>query len=154
MKRTLESFDELPPACLGGIHGLTKSINASVYLANEAHYDCNDLGIGISIWMERVQDHPTDTFIILLYLIVMDNKKQTRYGVLIKLGDGCAISWDGALKNIVPPSELHLNINSIEMLSSIPSMWFTMERIWLKWVGSEICSIKSIVWETMMELKT
>jgi len=23
MQRTLESFDELPPACLGGIHGLT-----------------------------------------------------------------------------------------------------------------------------------
>jgi len=49
MRKTLESFDKLPPACLGGIHGLTKSINASVNLANEAHYDCNDFGVGISI---------------------------------------------------------------------------------------------------------
>jgi len=32
------------------------------YLANEAHYDCNDLGVGISIWMDRVQDHPTDGY--------------------------------------------------------------------------------------------
>jgi len=52
MRRMLESFDELPPACLGGIDGLTKSINASVNLANEAHYDCNDVGVGVSIWME------------------------------------------------------------------------------------------------------
>ena len=42
MRRTLGSFDELPPACLGGIDGLTKSINASINLANEAYYDCND----------------------------------------------------------------------------------------------------------------
>ena len=63
-------------------------------LANEAHYDCNDLGVGISIWMEWVQDHPTDSYFVLL---VTDNKKQTRSGVLIKLCDGCAISWDGAL---------------------------------------------------------
>jgi len=34
--RTLESYDELPLAGLGGMHGLTKSINASVNWANEA----------------------------------------------------------------------------------------------------------------------
>ena len=62
MRRTLESFDESPPACLGSIHGLTKSINASVKLANEAHKDCNDLAVGISIWIEMVQGHPTDSY--------------------------------------------------------------------------------------------
>jgi len=97
MRRTMESYDELPPACLGGIDGLTKSMNASINLANEAHYDCNDLGVGMSVWMEQVQDHPTDSYFVLPNLLVTDNKKQTRSGVLIKLCDGCAISWDGAL---------------------------------------------------------
>ena len=97
MRRTLESFNELPPACLGGIDGLTKSINASINLANEAHYDCNDLGVGISIWMEQVQDHLTDSYFVLPNLLVTNNKKQTRSGVLIKLCNGYAISWDGAL---------------------------------------------------------
>ena len=96
MRRTMESYDELPLACLGGIDGLTKSMNASINLANEAHYDCNDLGVGMSVWMEQVQDHPTDSYFVLPNLLVMDNKKQTRSGVL-KLCDGCAISWDGAL---------------------------------------------------------
>ncbi len=97
MRRALESFDELPPACLGGIDGLMKSINANINLANEAHYDCNDLGVGTSIWMEWVQGHLSECYFVLPNLLVMDNKKQTRSGVLIKLCDGCALSWDGAL---------------------------------------------------------
>jgi len=35
--RTLESYDELPLAGLRGFHWVTKSINASVNWANEAH---------------------------------------------------------------------------------------------------------------------
>jgi len=46
----------------------------------------------------------------------MDNKRQTRYGVLIKLCDGCAISWDGALikhcTSIRTPSEYQFNQNA------------------------------------------
>jgi len=72
-------------------------MNHECYLANEAHYDCNDLGVGISIWMELVQDHPTDSYFVLPNLLVMDNKRQTRSGVLIKLCNGCALSWYGAL---------------------------------------------------------
>ncbi len=51
--KTLESYNELPPACLGGMDGLTKSINTSVNLANAAHYDANYLGVGISAWIEN-----------------------------------------------------------------------------------------------------
>jgi len=39
MKRTMQSFDELPPLCMGGKLGMTKSMNVSINLANPAHYD-------------------------------------------------------------------------------------------------------------------
>jgi len=91
-------------------------MNASINLANEAHYDCNDLGVGISVWMERVQDHPTDSYFVLPNLLVTDNRNQTRSGVLIKLCDGCAISWDGALikhcTSIRTPAEYQFNRNA------------------------------------------
>jgi len=48
--------------------------------------------------MEKVQDHLTDSFFILPNLLVKDGTGQSRNGVLIKLCNGCAISWDdGAL---------------------------------------------------------
>jgi len=97
IRKTLESFDELPPACLGGMDGLTKSINTSVNLANAAHYDGNDLGVGVSVWIEKVPNHSTESYFILPNLILQDQNKKTRYGVIIKLCDGCAISWDGGL---------------------------------------------------------
>ncbi len=97
IQKMLESFDELPPACLGDMDGLTKSINASVNLANAAHYDANDLGVGISVWIEKVPNHLTDSYFVLPNLILWDNKEKTRYGLIIKLCDGCTILWDGSL---------------------------------------------------------
>jgi len=47
-------LDELPPACLGGIDGLTKSINTSVNLANAVYYNANNLHVGISGWIKKV----------------------------------------------------------------------------------------------------
>jgi len=76
MSRTLEIFDELPPDFLGGNNGLTKSMNASVNLVNPAHYDANDLGVGISVWMENVHKHPSDSYFILPNLIVKDNNEK------------------------------------------------------------------------------
>jgi len=87
-----------------------------------------------------VQGHPTDSYFVLPNLLVKDINKQMRQGVLIKLCDECAISWDGALIRhcVTLQSELHPKINSFEMLNwvtSMLSMWFTMEKIWWKWVG-------------------
>jgi len=39
IKRTLQIFDEMAPVCMGGKLGMTKSMNVSINLANEAHYD-------------------------------------------------------------------------------------------------------------------
>jgi len=39
MKRTMQSFDEMPPDCMGGKLGMTKSMNISINLANLAHYN-------------------------------------------------------------------------------------------------------------------
>ena len=62
----------------------------------------------------QVQDHPTDSYFVLPNLLVTDNRNQTRSGVLIKLCDGCAISWDGALIKHCTSTELQQNINSIK----------------------------------------
>jgi len=47
MKRTMQSFDELPPLCMGGKLGMTKSMNISINLANPAQFDVQDLGVGL-----------------------------------------------------------------------------------------------------------
>ena len=53
MRHILEKYDEKPPKCVGGNKGLTKSINVSVNLANAAHYNMNDEGIGAAVWVEQ-----------------------------------------------------------------------------------------------------
>jgi len=72
-------------------------MNASVNLANAAHYDANDLGVGISVWIEKVPNHSMDSDFILPNLTLQDNKEETRYCLIIKQCDGCVISWDGSL---------------------------------------------------------
>jgi len=57
--------------------GLTKSINASVNLANVMHYNANNLGVGISVWIEKVPNS-MDSHFILPNLILKDNKEKTR----------------------------------------------------------------------------
>jgi len=80
-----------------GMDGLTKSINASVNLANATHSDANDLGVGISVWIDIVPNHSTDSYFIFSNLILQDNKDKTRCGLVIKLCDGCTILWGGSL---------------------------------------------------------
>jgi len=58
----LECFDEKVPLCVGGDKGLTKSINCTVNLANLAHYDCNDEGVGVGVWFEKEKHLGTEVF--------------------------------------------------------------------------------------------
>jgi len=65
MRRTLECFDEKVPLCVSGDKGLTKSINCTVNLANSAHYDCNDegVGVGVGVWFEKEKHLGTEVFL-------------------------------------------------------------------------------------------
>ena len=49
------------------------------------------------MWMEMDPTKKTDVYFVFPNLIVTDKNKCTHHGVLVKLCDGCMISWDGAL---------------------------------------------------------
>ncbi len=74
MRRTLECFDEKVPLCVGGDKGLTKSINCTVNLANSAHYDCNDKGVGIGAWLEKEKHLSTEMFFVMPNVMVIGKK--------------------------------------------------------------------------------
>jgi len=81
MRWTLQSFDELPLTCMSGKDGSTKSMNISINLANPAHYDVRDLGVGMAMWMETNETQKTDVYFIFLNVIVKDGE----------------ISWSGVI---------------------------------------------------------
>ena len=81
---------------MGGIDGLTKSVNISIDLGNAAHFDCNDLGTGIAFWVMADQDGSAEN-----WTYVMPNSIGRRWdgttfqGVIVKLCHGTLISWNG-----------------------------------------------------------
>ena len=46
-------------------------------------------------FMERDKDNPADVYFIMPNLLVKDSKGIARQGLIVKLKDGCIISWDG-----------------------------------------------------------
>ena len=96
MRCFLEKYDEKPPKCVGGNKALTKSINVSVNMANAAHYNMNDEGIGDAVWVEQSPHISMDVYFIFPNVSVKDKKtNQMQNGLLVKLKDGCTISWNG-----------------------------------------------------------
>jgi len=83
MKRTLQSFDEMPPVCMGGKFGMTKSMNVSINLANPAHYDIRDLAVGVAMWIEIDPAQKTDVYFVFPNLVVKDKNNCTCYDILI-----------------------------------------------------------------------
>jgi len=92
LKRGLEKYDEKPPTCVGKDKGSMKSINATVNLANPAHYDVNDECVGVAIWFEKNKFAQMDVYFIFPNIVVGDSKGVTRNGLLVKIKDGCIIS--------------------------------------------------------------
>jgi len=74
---------------------LTKSLNILVNLANPAHYNCNDDGVGIGVWFEKDKTLCTDVYFVMPNILVDDSDGVMQKGLVIKLKDGCVISWDG-----------------------------------------------------------
>jgi len=52
----------MSPVCMGGKLGMTNSMNVSINLANPAHYDIQDLGVDIEMWMEMNLTQKTDVY--------------------------------------------------------------------------------------------
>ena len=91
-KRTLKCFDEKVPICAGGDKGLTKSINCIVNLANPAHYNCNNEGVGIGVWFEKEKHLSTEVFFVMPNVMIIERKmengvevKRTQSGLVVRL---------------------------------------------------------------------
>jgi hypothetical protein len=64
------AFGEFPPPEMGGASGIVPSLNISLDLGNEPHYDTNDLGLGISVWLENIPGHAKNWKFIVPNLLV------------------------------------------------------------------------------------
>ena len=79
---------------MGGAFGIVPSINISLDLANEPHYDTNDLGLGPSIWLEDCPGTAKNWKFVLPNLVVQFEGASYN-GVVVKLCHGALIQWDG-----------------------------------------------------------
>ena len=94
MTRTLLSYDEEPPECLGGHDGLTKTMTVSVNFANAAHHDANDLGTGITVWLEADPNFPKSQYFVFPNVFIEENGVQYE-GLLLRIFNGFVCAWNG-----------------------------------------------------------
>ena len=74
---------------MGGEEGVTCSLDQSGDLGNESHFDPCDASTSFAMWSELVKDSATNWY------LVMPNIQVFHEGLLIKLGHGTSVSWDG-----------------------------------------------------------
>jgi len=67
---------------MSGKDGLTESMNVSINLADSAHYNIRDLGVGMAMWMETNETQKTDVYFVFPNVIVKDGDI-SQSGVLI-----------------------------------------------------------------------
>jgi hypothetical protein len=90
----MRAFEEIPPPEMGGASGIVPSLNISLDLANEPHYDTNNLGIGIGVWLEEKPGNAKNWKFILPNLLVK-YEGSTYDGLVVELCHGSLIQWDG-----------------------------------------------------------
>ena len=81
---------KVPGHDMGGTDGISAYCLVSKDLVNSAHYDL-DTSIGISVFMEDRINKAKGWFFILPNTYTKESNK----AIIIKLFNGCAISWDG-----------------------------------------------------------
>jgi hypothetical protein len=91
----MQAFGESPPNEMGGAAGIVSSANISVDLGNEPHYNINDLGVGISVWLEDIPGKASNWNFALPNICVR-HKNITYDGLVVHLCHGAFIQWDGA----------------------------------------------------------
>lgn len=86
-----------PPPEMGGMDGLTLSMNVSRNLGNTPHYDTADKGPGISIWREDIPNMSTNWNFVMPNVVFegQDRHSLAYGGVYVKLCHGALIQWDG-----------------------------------------------------------
>ena len=84
--------DVIPTESMGGTEGLSAYCLVSRDLVNAAHYDL-DTSFGISIFNERIPGRAKNWYFILPNTIVHGGNHDK--AIIIKLFDGCTLSWDG-----------------------------------------------------------
>jgi len=96
MQWALHSFDEVSPSYLGGKEGISMLINVSHNFANSCHYDSLDYGPFIVLWvMDNDAWKSFDQYLVFNNIVQMMDGKDVRHGLLIKIGNGMIISFQG-----------------------------------------------------------
>jgi hypothetical protein len=90
----MRSFGEIPPPEMGGTTGIVPSMNISMDLGNEPHYDTNDLGLGLSVWLEDIPGTAKNWNFVLPNLLIKF-EGATYDGLVVELCHGAYIQWDG-----------------------------------------------------------
>jgi hypothetical protein len=94
MRKTERSVGIIPCKEMGGKGGVTAVMNMSFDLANESHFDANDLGSGISIWAER-QPGTACNWNLMFTNMTITHEGRAYKGLKIELCHGAVVQWDG-----------------------------------------------------------
>ena len=81
---------KIPSMNMGGKYGISSYCLVSKDLVNSAHYDL-DTSMGISVFREEIESKAVGWYFVLPNTSMKSSKKAT----IIKLFNGCAISWAG-----------------------------------------------------------
>ena len=81
---------KVPSMNMGGKHGISSYCLISKDLINSAHFDL-DTSMGISVFREDIVDKAVGWY----FILPNTSMKSSDKAIIIKLFNGCAISWDG-----------------------------------------------------------
>ena len=118
-----DCYNENIPEIMGGVNGITKSINCSKGLCNPPHLDVNDLGIGISIWTEE-KIGMAENWEFILPSLVDDLSDRKIEGIRVGLCHGALISWHGNYRHCSTIGEVGLNneVYGWHISNNLPSL--------------------------------
>jgi hypothetical protein len=115
----MQAFGESPPNEMGGAAGVVPSANISVDLGNEPHCDINDLGVGVSVWLEDIPGKASNWNFVLPNICVR-HENIAYDGLVVHLCHGAFIQWDGSsIRHCTSVNDLG---SPIMCMVSIPSL--------------------------------
>ena len=97
IRDTEQDSGMMPIAPIDGINGrhVGCTVDSSVNLGNSTHRDAHDASPGYTLWLEETPGMGGNWFFVMPNLYGKRPDGTTFCGIVIKLGHGVAISWDG-----------------------------------------------------------